>query len=83
MGFIILLVDWCENLGVLSFPRRKLKRVVRSVAGAEVFTFPGAVEEALILPHDLKMILGRYVPLKALTDHSYLFNIMIRSTLTT
>lgn len=46
--------------------------------GSGTVSFADAVDEAVLLPHDLKVLLGRDVPLKALTHRSSLFSIIIR-----
>lgn len=82
VGFLILLGDGSGTVCVMSFASRKSKRVGRSVLGSELFAFRGAVDEALHILHDLKMLLGRDVALKALTDSS-LFSIIVRSSTAT
>lgn len=68
---------------MLSHAIHNSKPVVRSVPGAELFTFTDAVDEALTLRHDLKMILERDDPHKEVTEISYLFSIIIRLPTTT
>lgn len=80
LGFTVLLVDGSGNACVVLFASSKSKRVFRSVLGAEIFAFADGADEALILMHDLRYMLKEEVPLKALTDSSSLFSIIIRST---
>lgn len=63
----------------MSLGIRKSKRIVRSVLPAEVFAFADSVIEAQRIPHDLRTILKKEVPLKAPTDSSPHFNIFITS----
>lgn len=77
LRFIVLLVERTEKSSVLSFPIREYKQVVRSLLRAESFAFDGVVGEALLLRHNLRILLRTYVPLKALTDSSSPFSIRI------
>lgn len=53
MGLMVLLVDGVGNANVLSFASRNSKRVVHSVLRANIFAFADAIDEALLLGHDL------------------------------
>lgn len=49
-----------------------------SVLGGEVFTFSDAVDEAFMIRHDLRLVLGRSIPLRVLTDSALLFNFITK-----
>lgn len=68
---------------VICFASQKSRQVVRLVLGAAIFTFVDGVDEALLLRHDFRILLVRYLPYKALTDSPSMFRIRIRSTTTT
>lgn len=82
LGFIALLVSRTENTCVVSFTSQESKGVVRSVLGAGMFAFADAGDEALLLLHDLCTLYGKDVPLKDLSNSSYLFRIIITSKVT-
>lgn len=82
-GFMILLGYGAWKAIILSFRSMKSKRVVRSVPGADIFSFADTVEERQMLRHDLRILLCHNLPLRALTDSSSMFSIIIRSTTTT
>lgn len=53
LWFFILLMDGAGKVCVISFASGKSKRVVRLVLGPEVLAFAVAVDEAMLLRHDL------------------------------
>lgn len=61
-GFITLLLYGCGYNCVLSFSSWKSMGAVRSVLVAEIFAFVESTEQALLLLHDLTVMLGKEVP---------------------
>lgn len=75
IGFTVLLTNAARKDANLAFASRKSKRVVHYVGGAELFALGDAVDEALLLQHDVGTLLLEYVHLRVDTDSSSLFNI--------
>lgn len=58
-------------------------KVIRYVLGAEIFAFDDAIDKAPLLCQEMKIMLDKKVPLKAVTDSSSLSKTFIRHTMTT
>lgn len=83
LGYIVLLCDGNDNCNVIKFRSFKSKRVVRSVLGAEVYSFAEAFDAAFVIKTDLERILDTELPLSMLTDSNSLFDVMVKPSFTT
>lgn len=83
MRFEMLLSDTLGRACIISFESRKIKRLICSALGAKIFAVPDAVDDVLLLNHELRSVMERTVPLRARNDSFSLFFIIIRSTTTT
>ena len=56
LGYIVLLCDGHSRCHVMTYSRRKSRRVVKSIMAGEVYAFADALEAAFIIKHSLERI---------------------------
>lgn len=83
LRYIVLLAEDIRRENWLHFCSYKSKRFVRSVLGAEIYTFVDAFGFAYLLRHDLEDMLKGKLPLTILTDSEILFKKIFNATITT
>lgn len=80
LGYIVLLCDKHSRCNILHFSSHKSRRVVRSVLGAEMYSFADAFDFAFTAKTDLENILKKDIPLRMLTDSKSLFDIITKNS---
>lgn len=83
LGYIALIADGTEKANIVLFASYKPKRIVRSVLGGEKNAFLDGFAYLYLPRHELKLIIGKSVPLSIFTDSECLFKIIFKSTTTT
>lgn len=66
----------------MSFAAYKSKTVVRSVMGAETYSFVDLFDSCYTLRDELQTILGQSLPMAMLTDSGCLFDVIVKSSRT-
>lgn len=71
IGFIVFVMDATGNCAPLTFKSRKCKRIVHSAMAAECCAFADAADAGFVAKVELERVLGRSVPLEALTGDKH------------
>lgn len=82
LGNIIVLTDSSQYGNTLSFSSYKSKRIVRSVLGAETYSFADCFDSAYTLKDELYRVFRKTVTIAMLTDSGCLFDVVVKSTRT-
>ena len=83
VGYLIFLADKNNNTNLIDYASIKSQRVVRSVLGAETLGLADACDAAIMIQHDLKLMLKKTLKITVLTDSATLFNVLMRNGNTT
>lgn len=82
VGYLVVIQDATGRVNVVHYSSTKTKRIVRSVLGAETIALSNAADFGICLATELENMLGYRPPLHLLTDSETLFNVLIKSTMT-
>ena len=83
LGYIVIQCDAADHCHVLTYSRKKARRIVRSIMAGEVYAFADAFNAAYMLKHDLERVENKPLPLVMLTDSKQRFGVITRATYTT
>lgn len=80
---MIFSTDKYNNENLIKYASVKSRRVIRSVLGADMFALEDACDAAILLQHDLNIIINKTLKISLLTDSATIFNFIIRNAPTT
>lgn len=80
--FVILMVGKYENCNILSYSRKRCKRIMRSVLGGELHSFAEGFESAYFIKQDLETMCEAQIPLTMLTNSKSLLNVITKISTT-
>lgn len=83
IGYLICLADASNKMRVLGSRSCKTSRVARSAMVAETLAFTAALNAAIVIRHQLQLLLRASVLLLMLTDSKSLFDVLISNQSTT
>lgn len=75
----IFLADANDNWNFVHFGSYKGKRITRAIIAGEIYAFSTAFDFDFILKHDLKVIIGKDVPIHMLSDSKSPFDIVTKA----
>lgn len=81
-GYINLLPSDSNKTNILYFASYELRRVVRSVFGADIYAFADGFEFAFTMKKDLEKYCGCSIPIQMLTDSKCLLHVFTKLTST-
>lgn len=76
LGYIIVLADKSNKCSIISYCSYKSRCVVRLSSAGETLALADAFDTAIVLQHDIELILKRTVPILLLTDSQSLFAVL-------
>jgi len=83
LGYVAIFCDAEDRCHVLTYTRKKARRIVRSIMAGEVYAFADAFDAAYILKHDLERVYRQPLPLVMLTDSRQMLDVITRASHTT
>lgn len=76
LGFVVLLDDKENQCSIVANGSQKSRRVARSPSDGEKLALADAFDTAIVLKHDIEMMLKKNVPLLLWTDFQSLFPVI-------
>ena len=83
LGFIALICDGADRCYVLTYARKKARRIVRSIMDVGVYDFAYAFYAAYTLKNDFERVYDQPLPLIMQTDLKQMFDVITRASPTT